>query len=217
MGRGYTPEQQKMQDQKNESDFRFQTNQKLQNLQFHIDMINKCIAGYVATQGSKHVEQDRKTDELETSCSSKFKEFRVVLDRFESEIKEHSDSMNESIDYVKRLYITRHEYEGEIATLKAQIAALRKEHYQFCQQVSQDIQRNTSDITQKLQLFIQEIQSKPSPIPELKKQLEDKLEMVALNGTNSVLRSTNNEKQIALIEKKIEQVFLLIKQMELSK
>ena len=206
-----------MQDQKEESDFRFQTNQKLQNLQFSIDMINKTLNQCLAVQGTNKVELDIKMAKNLDSCMVMMKDFRSILDDFEMKITDHYSTLSRSIDDVKPLYITRKDHDGEIASLKAVYTELKKEYHQFCQQVNLLVQRSTSDNAEKIKAFIQEIQSKPSPIADLKKQLEEKLEMVALNGTNSVLRSTNNEKQVALIEKKIEQIFLLIKQMELGK
>lgn len=76
--------------------------------------------------------------------------------------------------------------------------------------------RLSSEFTAKLEAFRHEILSKPSEVPALKRQLEEKIDIVSMDGTNAVLRSANCEKHLQLIEKKIEQLYLLIKRIDLN-
>jgi chromosome segregation ATPase len=61
------------------------------------------------------------------------------------------------------------------------------------------------------------ISSVESSIPSVKDEIYKKLEGVALDGSNAVLRSNNSANQIALLEKKIENLSLRMKALETPK
>ena len=79
------------------------------------------------------------------------------------------------------------------------------------------IDRFKLDVTNQIKSLREELISRPTGLPELQKLLESKIELVELNGQNAVLRSSNNEKQILLIERKIENIYQLIKRLDLNK
>ena len=60
------------------------------------------------------------------------------------------------------------------------------------------------------------MKSIPSEASEIKKHLEEKIDVVSLDGSNALLRSSNCEKHLNLIEKKIECIMLLIKKIDLN-
>lgn len=57
----------------------------------------------------------------------------------------------------------------------------------------------------------------PDEIRAFKEDILKKHESVALDGTNSVIRSSNNEQQLKILEKRVENIYLLLKKYELSK
>lgn len=56
----------------------------------------------------------------------------------------------------------------------------------------------------------------PEMLENFKKDISHDLEMVKLNGSGAVLKAGNSEKQIQLMEKRIENIQLLLKKYELS-
>ena len=59
----------------------------------------------------------------------------------------------------------------------------------------------------------------PAKSPEIDSKYNEILkscELTKLDGTNAVLRATNNEKHVQLLQKQIENIYLLLKKHELS-
>lgn len=57
----------------------------------------------------------------------------------------------------------------------------------------------------------------PSSLESVKKEILGKLTMTSLDGSNAALRSSNNEAQIRLLEKKLENLAILVKKNEIAK
>lgn len=68
----------------------------------------------------------------------------------------------------------------------------------------------------KLKEMEERILSRPSEVAELRREIKTQIELTTLNGQNSVLRCANNEKMIHILEKRLEQVFLLLKKNNLD-
>lgn len=65
---------------------------------------------------------------------------------------------------------------------------------------------------------IEEFKSKNDQLPDvLRNEFMKKLEGVALDGSNAVLKANNSSQQIFILEKKIENIYLQIKKLELAK
>lgn len=125
--------------------------------------------------------------------------------KLESAIKKASYELQNNIDAL--------EYEHDALNTETQLSEHRLEQEQ--NKIKSDISRIEASQASKLLALREELLAKFNQITEVKKSLEDKLELVALNGTNSVLRCGNNERQLALIEKKLENIYALIKELQL--
>lgn len=69
----------------------------------------------------------------------------------------------------------------------------------------------------KLLAMKEEILGTPSSNAKVKEDLEQKLQMVALDGSNAVIKANNVDAQIKLLEKKLENLSLQVKRNELAK
>jgi len=78
------------------------------------------------------------------------------------------------------------------------------------------LNRFTQEVDNNLKVNKEEILSIPSELPHLKKMLDQRIELVELNGQNAVLRSSNNERQILLVERKIENIYQLVKKLDIT-
>lgn len=72
-------------------------------------------------------------------------------------------------------------------------------------------------IESKMTEFKNLLDSLPNPAVSIKDELLGKLNIVALDGNNSLLKSSNNAQKIAIMEKKIENLYLLVNKLELNK
>ncbi len=201
---------------KSEEDFKYNINQKIQNLEFAIDMINKSLSESIAKQESEKVEANIRISQAMLSITASVKEFKSILDKFENTLSSYKDEINQvkqslkdcitipianekfSLlhDSVKRLFVDKDHMRGEFNSL---------------------ICMHKSNFEEKLKSFKNEIESRPSEIPNLKSAFDQKLELAELNGQNATLRSSNNERHIQLVEKKIENIYQLIKNLELNR
>lgn len=60
------------------------------------------------------------------------------------------------------------------------------------------------------------IDSNPASLEYIRKEFDNKLELIKLDSENSSQKSTNNDKQIKILEKKIENVLLKVRSLEIS-
>jgi hypothetical protein len=56
----------------------------------------------------------------------------------------------------------------------------------------------------------------PTNIDSIRKDIQDQMHRIELDGKNSLLRSVNNEKLVEIMKKQIENIYLLLKKHELS-
>lgn len=75
--------------------------------------------------------------------------------------------------------------------------------------LGKEIEKNNLDLKKS-------IDSSPATSDSIKKEVSSQIEAVALDGRNALLKSNNSSQQIALLEKKIENLYLLLKKFELS-
>lgn len=203
------------QQMKAEEDFKYHTNQRIQNLQFAIDMINKSLASCVAAQGSDKNCVDTQIAEVMNATMSSLKEFR-------QELGDMATQMTNTNNWIRQV---RSEIEGcvetstfneKISHLHDCIKKLHSEKDSMRKEFNGLIDRLKSDFENRLKAQKEEILAMPSEVPNLRKLMDQKIELVELNGQNAVLRSSNNEKQIMLVERKIENLYQLIKKFDLN-
>lgn len=200
---------------KAEEEFKFSTNQRIQNLQTAIDKTNNLLASTIAVQGSNKQDCDLQVDEVMRSCMASLKEFRRILDDFELMIQANKNLVNQVMAQQK-LMVEQDVFNEKISRLEQEVQQLRREKESFKRDAKDQNHRLIGDFSSQLKAMKEEILNIPSEIPAMKKLFDQKFEIVELNGQNAVLRSSNNEKQIMLVERKIDNIYQLIKKIELS-
>lgn len=68
----------------------------------------------------------------------------------------------------------------------------------------------------QLELFSAQAMSAPNSVIESNKQLLEKIEVACIDGANALLKSSNIEMSVKLIERKLENLALQVKKIELS-
>ncbi len=74
-----------------------------------------------------------------------------------------------------------------------------------------------NDFDKKLDSLKKELKESPSAASAIKEEILSKFESVSLDGSNAVIKASNSASQVALLEKKIENLYLLIKKYEINK
>lgn len=214
---GMSKEQfQKTQSIKEDEDFKFNTNQRIQNLQFAIDMINKSLSESIANYGSQKVYYDGLMANVGASLGISLREFREQLDDFRVSLNIYSSAMACVSEEVKE-NVSLSDFQEKISLLESLIVKLHREKEELRKEFKDAIHRLSQEFDVKMKTQKTEILNMPSEIPAMRKLFDQKLEIVELNGQNAILRSSNNERQLTLIEKKIENIYQLMKKFDLTK
>jgi hypothetical protein len=70
---------------------------------------------------------------------------------------------------------------------------------------------------EKIESLKNDLQGSSASLGALRSEIIKKLESITLDSSNAFLKANNNAQQVAILEKKIENIFLLLKKFELSK
>ncbi len=211
-----TEEQKVFQAQKNENDFKTDVYQRFQKLEYFCKSLEADMDHLAALHQEHQVESIHNAEHISDRCTESLKEIRAVMAEIQKENKQLSDQNISIIKHVESNYVPQTDYTkdyiADIDThvkLKTEIANNRNEMVALLAKQKNEFESKIAEILQKQT-------SKSDPIPELKQYFEEKLELVTLNGQNSLLRSTNNEKHLQLVDKKLENIYQLIKQLQLQ-
>lgn len=200
---------------KAEEDFKYHTNQRIQNLQFAIDMINKSLAQSIADQGSLEVDCSTQMKEVMSATMNSLKDFRQELGDISSQLKNSNDWIKQIRSDVEECVETS-DFNEKISHMHDAIKRLHIEKDAMRKEFNGLLNRQNVEFEAKLKSLKEDILAIPSEIPNIRKVFDQKIELVELNGQNAVLRSSNNEKQIMLVERKIDNLYQLIKRLEIA-
>jgi len=191
-------------------------NESINKLSNSIDTLRQNIEDLRATTGTflSHV-------------SSELKEFKIQLDYVSHETKGRlGDVCLELEGHKGRYKILEENFQSikdlaetcdrETSYLWHEVSRLETEAESCASADSAYREDQNQKFDQKLKQQLDFILSRPTGVPELRKDLEAQIELNTVNGQNSILRSSNCEKDILLINKKIEQIFLLLKRHQLD-
>lgn len=196
--------------------FQFDANQRMQNLQFQVNDLKKNIEDILAAQGVDKRCVDTQLEQIMEATMNSLKEFRQNIGDFKTGMEfmgRGITAQNSMIDACveKSLFNEKLSHLHEcIKRLHGEKDAMRKEFNGL-------IERLKIDFDQRLQAMKAEILAIPSEVPALKHLMDQKLELVELNGQNAVLRSSNNERQILLVERKIDNLYQLVKALDIGR
>lgn len=212
-----TEEQKAFQQIKNENDFKNEIVLRFQKLESFFQSMQNDLDNICALHQQNQVDSIHATHEISNNCMQSLRDVRLLIGEVQKQIKILSDESSLKFYDIKSSYIERKDYSYDYNSLIAKNESLQRESVNYRNEFLALLAKQYHDFETKLADFMQKQALKPDPIPELKHLFDEKLDLVSLNGQNSVLRSTNNEKHIHLIEKKIENIYQLIKQIQLDK
>lgn len=208
-------EYQKIQAVKEEEDFKFSTNQRVQNMLISLNNLEKKLYDLESLQGSDTTDLSSQILEVMNSTMSSLKEFRQVLGDFKTDMDSH-------ISFTKKIHlelsrcVRTETFEAELKEINGFFKEILREKESMKKEINSLIERQKTELIAKMDATKTEIIAIPSELPAFKHLMDQKLELVELNGQNSVLRSANNEKHIMLVERKIENLYQLVKKIDLS-
>lgn len=209
-------EYKKAQESLHNEKFHFDTNQRFQNLQFQMNDLKKNIQDILSTQGSDKRSIDTQLEQIMEATMNSLKEFRQTIGDSKTQIEKMDETAHVNYMLMSQ-FLIREDWEDSLSHLYGCIERIQGEKDAMRKEFNGLIERLKLDFDQRLQAVKDEILSRPSEVAPLKHLMDQKLELVELNGQNAVLRSSNNERQIALVERKIDNLYQLIKALDITK
>lgn len=195
--------------------FQFDANQRMQNLQFQVTKLKENIEEILAAQGVDKRCVDTQLEQIMEATMNSLKEFRQNIGDFKTgmEIMDKGiKAQNSMIDAC----VEKSEFNEKLSHLHECIKRLHGEKDAMRKEFNGLIERLKLDFDQRLKATRAEILAMPSEVPALRHLMDQKIELVELNGQNAVLRSSNNEKQILLVERKIDNLYQLLKALDMK-
>jgi len=152
---------------------------------------------------------ERKSTEIKNTVQS----ILSASQGFDSKIKSFEFNMGNLNNKVNELIISIQKNYSDIFLIQSTFK-------DFESSLDKKIQSQVSIVNQnidtKISIAKKDFQVAPETLSGLRDELLKKLEAVALDGSNAVLKSNNSSQQILVLEKKIENIFLLLKKHELT-
>lgn len=199
----------------NEQDFKYTTSLSLQNLKFSIDEMENKISRLIAQQGSDVKKCEIEIHNVMNSCMYSLKEFRESIDQHDKSIESILISQRNIINSFNE-YTLKEDFSEKIAGVYECVKSLKIDREILRDEMISFVNRASNNHITSLERVKKEILSRPSEIPDMIHKVQQKLELAELNGQNAVLRSSNNENQLQLVERKIEQIYQMLKSITLK-
>lgn len=209
-------EYQQRQAQCEQEKFTVETNRRLQQLELSLLELQKGLNIQKAFNGSIQSSCESEISEMAMNMASSLKEFRQALGDMQGEMTAQNTKIR-VIGEDQNFCLHPDDLKIELKPLKKVVDDLCDAQDKLHREVHGLIDRQKQEFINQLKSLKEELLSRPTGLPELQKLLEAKIELVELNGQNAVLRSSNNEKQLLLVERKIDNIYQLIKKLELAK
>ena len=186
-----------------------------QNIKSGLEEFKSQVFNGLASNVSKDQLQDHKdqtTNSLNVvrdvigDLASKLAEVKAGLSVVKTGFQNHADALSTGL--------------GAVNDVEGQMKSLASAYESYKTYVSTLIYNESKKVSDHVEAKIKDLKSSSSPVAAvnaLREEFVKKLEGVALDGTNAVLRSSNATNQITLLEKKIENILLRLKAVELPK
>jgi len=164
-----------------------------------------------------------KRQDLEASLQNMGLFQRSALEKMgllEQKDKQHDETvsslLNEHDNILKK-------WEKQNQNLQAVTISLEESKKGFKSEIDgvyEDIERKKSELTEAINTKGQEVKdyvdTTPSSIEYVRKEFNNKMQLIQFDSENAVQKSNNNEKALKIIEKKVESLMLKQKQLELE-
>ena len=173
-----------------------------------LEIVNEKID---ATTGEGSYQEELKN--LENTVSS-FNEIATnSIEMLNSKFDLWSREIQENVDSINTHICSLYESKAEIEKIKKDINVIQKTQAGIYLDVIDKTSKDVSDFKKELRSSIEAIPiPKEVDIEEIKSIVKLDIEHMQLDSKIAVLKSNSNESKIALIEKKIEQIYLMMNQ-----
>jgi len=152
--------------------------------------------------------------------NDRFSELQAIFEDAKKQIS-RLQSEKDQVEGVVSSHKNLHKaHEEKLSCLESSLAKQNSIQSAKISEVQQLVENKVQGCFQKTQKIIEETKAEmigsPSSLEGAKKELLEKFESVALDASNALLRAKNSDQKISLMDRKIENIQLLLKKHELK-
>lgn len=172
--------------------------------------IGESRASFVSTSEFRALQQDLKNSAIEVQAA--YGSIRAQL----ANLTKDKERLEVQISDIEKISAIRHEDLGSMHRSFMKDCVSTAQAVVDCQRdIDAKFLAHTKKSEKDLDIVKQELQGSPSSLESAKEQLLQKLKSVEMDAANSLLRSKNSDSQIIILQKKIENIQLVLKNIEL--
>lgn len=201
---------------KAEDDFKNNASQQISEIKISLVTLQDALAKAQNVINSNRSDIQSQIHEIIDSSLSAIKEVKKDVNLISKEIGLNRVQLHE-VEHKLDHSVKEEDLREVIAGLHECMQNFADERDKVCEDFRRYVDILRGEYTTKLEDFKSEIMNIPSEIPKMTRLIDEKIQLVELNGQNSILRSANNEKQIMLLDRKIENLSQIVKKIELTK
>lgn len=212
---GFTPAEMQFQLEKAEKDFRGNCNLQIDALKKRVDGVHKILDDHASRQSEfkaqSYANAEKSVDSL----------LRIIAGT-----KDHIDSLHTVVSKQTEMLIL---YEKERKLCSSKVESLQRSLNDLNHVVGglsekidiesantgQSLNFKTNSLQEGLDMLRKEVAAKPLEAPALRKEMDEKIALVALNNSNHIGRQTAADKRVHFLEKQLEYVMHVLKEKKL--
>ena len=215
MARALTPEQNSYQEQVNNNNDRTSMIQRLQALEIAMAAMNGNISElfgkYRTLEKSLNIMLENHTKDIKDA----FRKHINMVEKATDKMAENASKAISESNEATQKFVSKDEHVNAITSISNIVKNLNIEVQKFEETILSLTHQTAANFNQKLEDHKNAIAALPSEIPGVKKEIIDRISLIAIDGQNAIARTVNFERQVIMIEKRLEQLSLLIRNLEL--
>lgn len=203
--------------QKKESDDSiYSINQRINNLEFRIERINKTLDALGERQKSDRVALEIEFKNFSDQMDVSLKAFRIEFDRFERMIQ-GLKNISVQLSKNQELFSKETQVCERFSLIHEIFEDFLKKIDELNKKLFASLVKSESRYDDKLEQVKQEILSQPSEALEVKKILKEQIDCLAKEVEDFKTKSFHQDSTKQLMERKIENIYQILKKIETSK
>lgn len=177
----------------------------------HLDALS-ALQGYVKNESLKSL-SDKTIDGINYLHNEIF--------RIDGQLQKGTQKHLDLEDKVKQLADSHQSSSRTLDTLQGGLDGHKKDTAFMVASLRKQIENDVSSVKDQVVTYMDntkiEMIGSPGSMESVQRSISNRMDSIALDGSNAVMKSSNNEQQIKLLEKKLENLSILIKKNEFAK
>jgi len=191
-------------------------NAALEDLRTALIHIQKQLSATIANHECFAMSIERDVKDLKQRQEKLEKSISIKLTSFQERLENENYSFTKKIDAIESNYLEQEEFKSALEQVYHEINFLNSKLTDIKTWIFQTIYDLEQKTQKQIEEYKKEIYEKPSDFHEIKKELEKKLEEAVVDAKGIDRKLKVEGKAIFIIEKKIENLYSLIKKMQNS-